>query len=84
MRWLQVLLMILVGAVVEVIAFRILRHSPLRLTEPASQAIAMWAMLCSWWIFLRKLPINKNVHVGFYIAASLVVATCAVVIIYYL
>ena len=77
----KLVLMLLVGMLVQVLANWILRHW---FSVPQSMAIALWLMAISWWPFVRKLPINKNVHVGFYIAAALVVSTCAVIIAYYL
>lgn len=73
--------MLLVGAGVEILIYWIFRHW---YSEPQSRAVAMWLMLLSWWFFLRKVPSSKNVHVGFYVAAALVVSTCAVFVAYYL
>ena len=77
----DLVLMLLVGAVVEVLSFWILRHW---FSEPQSRGVALWLMSISWWYFLRKVPSNKKVHVGFYVAAAFVVSTCAVILAYYL
>ncbi|HJP90440.1 MAG TPA: hypothetical protein VJ875_00700 [Pyrinomonadaceae bacterium] len=76
----DVLLMLLSGSIVEILTFWVLRHW---YNEPQSRGVAMWLMLISWWYFLRRLPFNKKVHVGLYVAAALVVSVCAVVLAYY-
>jgi hypothetical protein len=73
--------MLVVGAVVQVISYWVLHHW---YSVPQSRGFAIWLMLISWWPFLRMHPMNKNVHVGFYVAAALVVSTCAVFLAYYL
>ena len=73
--------MLLVGAVVESLTYWFLRHY---YSDGTSRGVAIWFMLISFWIFLRKHPNNSRIHFGVYVALSLVVATCAVFLVYYL
>ena len=81
MTKINLVLMLLIGGVVEILTFWILRH---RYSEPTSRGVAIWLMLISWWYFLRKVPSNNRIHVGLYVAAALVVSSCAVFLAYYL
>jgi len=81
MKWYMLIPMFVVGAVVNVLTFRAVRYF-VGGSVPHAQALAIWLMLLSFWIFLRKVPANKNIHFGFYVAASLVVSVCAVFIAY--
>jgi len=77
MTFWQLVQMMLLGAAVQVATRFLLLHAALGISQPQAFAVGMWFMLLSWWIFLRKVPTNKNIHFGVYAGLSLVVVTCA-------
>ena len=80
--WRLLLPMLLLGALVQSLTYWFLCHQ--HYSEGTSRGVAIWLMLISFWIFLRKHPNNARIHFGIYVALSLVVATCAVFLVYYL
>lgn len=63
--------MLLSGALAAILAHSMLR---LVLSETQSFALGMWAMLLVFWLFVRDIPQNRNIHFGIYAALALLVS----------
>lgn len=76
MSFWQLIQMLLLGAAVHIAARFIVLHAVGGSFRQAF-AVGMWFMLLSWWIFLRNVPSNRNIHFGVYAGLSLIVVSCA-------